>query len=875
MNFFRWKQHKDEDLNTEIQTHLDEAIRERMERGESAEQARLNAQREFGNVGLVKEVTREMWGWTARERWWQDLRFGVRMLRKNPSFTLIAVLTLALGIGASTAIFSAVKPVLFDSLPYPHAGRLTMIWEGQRDGGRNEGTFGLYRALVERSRSFESLAVLRSWQPTLTGAAEPERLDGQRVSASYFRTLGVTPALGRDFLETDDLPNAPNIAIISDGLWRRRFNSDRALIGQQIKINDNSYTVIGVMPSGFENVLTPTAAIWAPLQYDPALPPQGREWGHHLRTLGRLRPAATAEQASHELNQILRDLVTVYPKALADGGIPAKLIVNALQDDITSGVKPALFAILGAVLLLLGIAWVNVTNLLLARGAQRRGEFALRAALGAGHARMLRQLLTESLLLSLLGGALGMLAAQFGVSALIMLSPPGLPRVGAIRLDATAFGFGLSVTTLIGLVVGLIPALQSARSNLHLGLQQSSARAAGGQQRTRHALVVAEVALALVLLVGAGLLMRSMQQLFAISPGFEPTQLLTMQVQVSAQRFSKEATDQFFTASLAAVRQIPGVIAAAFTNQLPMSEDRDEWGVRFDQGADGQPEQRNSSSFRYAVSPGYFETMGIALRRGRLLDERDAANAPSVAVISESLARRKFGQQDPLGRRLRIGGRPDAPWYTVVGVVGDVKQVSLIASQSDAAYVTTTQWYFADNVQSLVVRTHGNTATLAPALRQAIWAVDKDQPISRVATMESLLAATTAERRFALLLLQAFGLAALALAAIGLYGVVSGSVTERTREIGVRLALGAQRRDVLLLILRQGITLTFSGVVLGLLAAWGVTRLLNKLLYSVSATDPLTFGVVALLLTVVAWLACLLPARRATKVDPLIALRHE
>jgi putative ABC transport system permease protein len=739
---FHWLRRKNEELDAEIRSHLDEAIRDRLARGEAPEEARANALREFGNVGLVKEVTREMWGWASLERLGQDLRFGLRMLRKNPGFTWIAVVTLALGIGTSTAIFSVVKPVLFDSLPYPQANRLVMIWEGQKDGGRNDGTFGLYRALVERSRSFASLAVMRSWQPTLTGATEPERLDGQRVSASYFRTLGVAPVLGRDFLETDDLPNTPNVAIISDGLWRRRFNGDRALVGQQIKINDNSYTVIGVMPGGFENVLTPTAAIWAPLQYDPALPAQGREWGHHLRTLGRLQPAATAEQARQELNQILRDLVTVYPKALADGGIPAKLIVNMLQDDITSGVKPALLAILGAVLLLLGIACVNVTNLLLARGAQRHGEFALRAALGAGRTQILRQMLTESLLLSLLGGALGMLAAQFGVSALVMLSPIDLPRVGAIRLNAAALTFGLSVTTLIGLAVGLIPALQSARSNLQGGLQQRSGRTAGGQQRTRHALVVAEVALALVLLVSAGLLMRSLQQLFAISPGFEPAQLLTMQVQVSAQRFNKEATEQFFAASLTAVRQLPGVVAAAFTNQLPMSEDRDEWGVRFDQGADGQPEQRNSSSFRYGVSPGYFETMGIPLRRGRLLDERDAASAPPVAVISESLARRKFGQQDPLGRRLRIGGRPDAPWYTVVGVVGDVKQASLIASQSDAVYVTTTQWYFADNLQSLVVRTRGNTATLAPALRHAIWAVDKDQPISRVATMESLLAAT-------------------------------------------------------------------------------------------------------------------------------------
>ncbi|MGH9833455.1 MAG: ABC transporter permease, partial [Blastocatellia bacterium] len=377
-------------------------------------------------LDLLRRSTSAFWDalWLQPKRledeMFQDLRFGVRMLAKQPGFTLVAVLTLALGIGASTAIFSAVKPVLFDSLPYPQADHLAMIWEGRKDGGRNEGTFGVYRAFVERSRSFESLAVMRSWQPTLTGATEPERLDGQRVSAGYFRTLRIAPVLGRDFLETDDQLNAPKVAIISDGLWRRRFNSDPAMVGQQIRVNDSSYTVIGVMPSTFENVLMPQAAIWTTLQYDPALPPQGREWGHHLRTLGRLRPEANAEQAGRELDQILHDLRAIHPQGMASYGAATRFWIYSLQDDITSGVKPALLAILGAVLLLLGIACVNVTNLLLARGAQRRGEFALRAALGAGRTRMMRQLLTESLLLSVLGGALGMFVAQVGVRALVM-----------------------------------------------------------------------------------------------------------------------------------------------------------------------------------------------------------------------------------------------------------------------------------------------------------------------------------------------------------------------------------------------------------------------------------------------------------------------
>ncbi|HKQ77974.1 MAG TPA: ABC transporter permease [Blastocatellia bacterium] len=803
----------------------------------------------------------------------QDLRYGVRMLKKAPNFTLTAVFTLALGIGASTAIFSAVNPILFESLPYPHADRMVMIWEARKDGGRIESTFGAYRAFVERGRSFDALAVMKSWSPTMTGPTEPERLDGQRVSASYFRTLGVSPAIGRDFLESDDQLNGPNVAVLSDSLWRRRFGADSAIIGRQVRLDDNIYTVIGVMPSAFENVLAPSAALWSPLQYDQSLPPQSREWGHHLRMLGRLRPGAGADQAGREVDQILRDLMAIYPTVLADYGVPDKFIVNSLQDDITGAVRPALLAVLGAVMLLLIIACVNVANLLLARGAQRRGEFALRVALGAGRLRIIRQLLTESLLLAFLGGVLGMVVAEYGVRALAPLSPPGLPRLGAIRVDGTVLAFGIGITALIGLVIGLIPALHTSRRDLRAELQQSSRSAAGASQLTRRALVVAEVALALVLLVGAGLMLRSLQRLFAISPGFDASSLLTMQVQISGRQFNDDAMRRFFTEAQESVRQIPGVTAAAFTSQLPLSGDLDEYGVRFEPGPDGKPE-RGYSSFRYAVSPGYLEAMAIPLRRGRMLDARDVAGAQPAVVISESLAKRKFPDQDPIGKRAHVG-RQDIPWYTVVGVVGDVKQASLAAPQSNAAYITAAQWYFADNPMSLVVRARGDAAALTPAIRKAIWSVDKDQPIVRVATMDELLAATAAERSFALILFETFGLVALALAAIGVYGVLSGAVTERTREIGVRLALGAQRRDVLGLILRQGLKLTLCGVGVGLLAAWAVTRLLTKLLYNVSPTDPLTFGGVALLLTVVASLACYLPARRATKVDPLVALRQD
>src|SRR5687767_9715749 len=457
----------------------------------------------------------------------QDIRYGIRMLLKKPGFTSIAVVTLALGIGASTAIFSAVNPILFEPLPYPNASRLMMIWETRSDGGQSPGNaFGTYRALVEQNRSFDEVAAMKLWQPTMTSAAEPERLEGQRVSASYFHVLGVAPTLGRDFQPSDDQLNGARVAILSAGLWRRRFNSDSNILGRQVRLDDDSYTVIGVMPNAFENVLAPSAELWAPLQYDMT---QGRAWGHHLRTVGRLHAGVSTEQATQELNAVgqavLREL---QPETYSDD---VQFVAASLQEDVTRGVRPALLAVLGAVILVLVIACVNVTNLLLARGARRGGEFALRAALGAGRARLIRQLLTESVVLSAFGGLLGMAVALIGVRALIALRPPGLPRVSAIGVDATAFAFGLAVTTLIGLALGIVPALQAARSDPNRDLQSGSRRMAGGNRRTRSALVVAEVAIALVLLVGSGLLLRSLERLFAVPVGFESSDLLTMQVQ--------------------------------------------------------------------------------------------------------------------------------------------------------------------------------------------------------------------------------------------------------------------------------------------------------------------------------------------------------
>jgi len=824
---------------------------------------------------LMRRSASAFWDalWIQRQRWedemFQDLRYGSRMLLKRPGFTLAVVFTLSLGIGASTAIFSAVNPILFESLPYPDASQLVMMWDYGPDGARQELTFGTYREIVQRSRSFESLTVLRSWQPTVTGQADPERLEGQAVSASYFQVLRVGPTLGRSFDSSDDRPNGSKVAILSDKLWRRRFGADPAILGRAISLDGVNYTVLGVMPNSFENVLAPSTDVWTLLQYDPSLPSfDSREWGHHLRMIGRVRPGIGRNEVSREIDTIARAQTPEFARptwaALNNG-----LIVNSLQQEITRDIKPAVLAIFSAVLLVLVIACVNVTNLLLVRAAQRRGEFAIRNALGAGRLRMVRQLITESLLLTFLGGALGMLMAEFGVRTLIALSPPGLPRASAIRVDAAAFAFAIIVTTLIGVVVGLIPALHAYRADVVGNLQSNSRTNIGGQQLTRQTLVVAEVALALVLLVSAGLLMVSLQRLFAIPAGFNASNLLTLRVQTS-KRFDIETSQRFFTQSLNAVRQVPGVTAAELTSQLPLSGDEDQYGVHFE----SDDPKVGSSAFRYAVSPGYFEMMDIPLRRGRRLDVHDVAAAPLAVVISESLAKHRFGDQDPIGQRVKLGPL-DGPWHTIVGVVGDVKQSSLAASDLDAFYTTPEQWRFRDNTVSVVIRGVGNTAKLAPAIRKAIWSVDKDQPIVQVAMMDDLLAASEADRRFALILFETFGLVALVLAAAGIYGVVSSTVTERTREIGVRLALGAERRNVLNLILRQGLKLTLGGIGVGLLMSWAVTRLLTNLLYGVSAKDPSIFGGVAFVLIVVALLACYWPARRATKIDPLIALRHE
>jgi putative ABC transport system permease protein len=800
-----------------------------------------------------------------------DVRHAIRRLRRAPGFTALCALTLAVGIGSSTAIFSAVNPILFEPIPYPHPERVVAIWDYGVDGSHLDVTFGTYRELAARSRTLAASAVMRSWQPTVTGSDQPERLNGQRVSAGYFDVLAVLPALGRNFTATDDLPNGAKVAILSDQFWQRRFDRDRTILGRDITLDDDHFTVIGVMPAQFENVLSPSAEIWTTLQYNPSVPVDGREWGHHLRMIARVRSDASVAQCVSEVDTIARTSLPEFARA-PWAALGRGLIVNPLKEEVVAAVKPALLAVLGAVILMLIIASVNVTNLMLARGAQRTGEFAVRAALGAGRMRMIGHLLAESLLVTAVGGGLGMMVAELGVRIFVALAPSALPRTDAIQVDNFALLFGVAITMLVGIAVGVIPAFRASAAKPQSSLQFGSTRVAGDHQTIRRVLVVAEVALAIVLLVGAGLLMRSMQRLFSISPGFESSNLLTMQIQTSGRRFDKPASDRFFARALDAVRRVPGVSGAALTSQLPLSGDVSEYGVVFE-----NPDlnaQGGLPVFRYSISPGYIEVIGVPLRRGRLLEPPDNATGSPVALVSESLAK-KVAFADPLGSRIRIGSAAGVPWYTIVGIVGDVKQTSLSAERTDAVYVTPEQWSFADNPMSLVIRSRDRSSTLVPEVRNAIWSVDKDQPITRVATMDALVADTAAERRFALILFQTFSVVALLLSAIGIYGVLAASVAERTREIGVRSALGATRGSILALILRQGLSLTLVGASIGVAGGLLGSRALVTLLFNASRFDPVTYAGVVALLILIAMVACWLPAWRAARVDPSAALRAE
>ena len=814
---------------------------------------------------------------------WQDVKYGWRALRAQPGFTLAAVVALALGIGATTAIFSVVNSVLWRSLPYPEAGRLVMVWD--RNPKIQVGfddlpvTGGWFARFSQEARSFEAVAAMTGASYNLSGAETPDRLSGARVSADFFRVMGVGPVIGRAFTAEEDEPGREHVAVISHALWQSRFGGDPGIIGKTLLLDGRGYTVIGVMPAGFEFPragelpsffeLAPRAQLWTPIALTRD---QRHNFGsHYFAALGRLGADVGVAQAQAEVDAVNRRLAEENPDREGWGGA-----VLPLQEQIVGAARAALMVMVGAVGLVLLISCANVANLLLARALGREREIAIRAALGAGRGRLVRQLLTESLLLALAGGAAGVLLALWGVDLLPSLGPGDLPRLEEIRVDGRVLGFTLAVSLLTGALFGLAPALQLSRPDLGEVLKEGGRGAGDGprRRRLRGLLVVTEIAVSLVLLVGAGLLVRSFARLTRVSPGFDPEQVVTMKLTRPGPRFGGARPDaEFFRQAVERVAALPGVESAAVASHLPLagSEEIDDFTVEGMPPA--RPSDRPKADVR-VISPDYFRAMGMALRAGRAFDERDDEQARGVTIVSEGLARRFFPGQEPLGKRLNRGDvSREADWLTIVGVVAEVRHSALGAEPRPQLYVPNRQLPWAS--MSLVVRAAGDPLSAVPAIRRAVWEVNPNQPVTEVKLMRDYLTASVAPRRFQMLLLSVFAGVALALAAVGIYGVISYSVSRRTREIGVRLALGATPVDIVRLVLRQGAVLMLAGLALGMAAGAAATRLLSSLLYGVSATDPLTFAGVTLLLAVVALAACYLPARRATKIDPLAALRQE
>jgi putative ABC transport system permease protein len=799
-----------------------------------------------------------------------DLRFGLRQIATRPGFTALAVLTLALGIGASTAIFSVVNPILFESLPYPDPDRVVQVGERGSDGSPSRTGYATFVDVRSMSTSFAALAVNSSWQPTLQEKGEPERLNGQRVTRDFFAVFGVPPALGRDFTAEEHVRGQHRVTILSHGLWQRRFGGDPSVIGRAVTFDGIQYVVVGVMARTFENLISPSAQLWAPLAYEASLPWACRTC-RHLAANGRLKPGIPPEAARRELDVISGRLMAEYPTQYATAG----MVVAPLQEVLTRSVKPALLAVLGAVGFVLLIACANVSSLLLGRALQRETEFAIRGALGARPGRVVRQLLTESVMLGLAGGAAGVAIAWLGIEGLKSIAPASLPRLDAIGIDGSVLGFAVLVSLLTGLLFGVVPAFATARPDLFAALRPGG-RHTGSRSRkhARAVLVGGEVALAVMLLVGAGLLLRSLEKLLAVNPGFDPKHLLTMTVQTTGPRYSEdEPVWAFWDRTLDAVRGVPGVERAAWTSMLPLGGNFDRYGVQIEGKLLSNPEDAASAD-RYSVTPDYVQTMGIPVKRGRPFTAQDTKGSPHVVLINETFARIGWGGEDPIGKKVQFGGR-DRPWRTVVGIVGDVHHTGLDQERAPQLYIPESQGHFADGGMDLAVRTRGDPAALAAAVQAAIRSVDPTQPILNVSTMEQVISGTAQQRRFTFILFQVFAAVALLLAAAGIYGVLAGNVTERTREIGIRSALGASRSELLGLVLRQGLTLAVAGVVVGSAASLLLARFLERLLYGVRPQDPVTFAAVVIVLLAVAVGASWGPAWRATRVSPLEAIRGE
>jgi predicted permease len=861
----------EQELEDEMRFHLEMEAKKHEERGLSPEAARALAEREFGRVERYKDEVRDVRGITWMDDVSRDVRFALRTLRKSPAFALIAVLCLALGIGANAAIFSVVDAVLLSPLPYSEPARLARLFETMpaRDGMRGSVSWANYLEWSEQMKGFSGLAAYTIQSKNLSGAEGAERLEAVASTANLFDVLGVQPRLGRGFLPEEGARGAAPVVVLREGLWQRRFAANPSIVGQTLTLDGQPYTVIGVMP---EKVRFPAASqvdIFIPLAR-PADVNEQRGY-HFLSVVGRLSEGVTLEAASSELRQVARRLEEAYPQHQTG----RSALAVPLAESVVGRVRPALLMLLGAVGLVLLIACANVANLLLARAASRRQEVAIRLALGASRARIIRQMLVEGLLLSLGGALLGLLLAVWGLSALETLVQSALPLVGGIPLHGRVFAFLLLVATGSAVLFGLVPALQATRGDLRSGLTGAGMRApgSGSHQRFRSGLVVAEIALSLILLVGAGLLMRDFVTLLNTEPGLDASNVLTAHLPVPAGKYAGDQLGpRLLEQVLERTRNLPGVKSAGFINVLPIQRA----GLNGSYTVDGEPPpaqgQEPMAEWRF-TSPEFFRSLGIPLLAGRDFTDQDGREKELVIIINQALARRHFPGQSAVGRRISLNNET----ATIVGVVGDVRQAGLDREPLAEIHLPYNHFRFGEWIDdvTLVVKTHVSPTSMTAVLRETVRSVDADQPLYQVLTMEEVIGGSVAARRLNLMLLGTFALIALVLATAGLYGVISYLVAQRTREIGIRVALGARTRDVVWLVMRQGGRLTAVGIAVGIAGALGLSRVMESLLYGVSPRDPLTLGALAAFLGGVALMATWLPARRAARVDPVIAIKSE
>jgi putative ABC transport system permease protein len=871
---FLRKGHIESEMDEELRFYIHMRTQENIRGGMTPDQARRDAERRFGNFEHIKDLCRDVRGGGMLDTLWQDVRFGVRMLAKNPGFAAVAVLTLGLGIGVNTAIFSVVNAVLVRPLPFENPDQLVMIWQTNPQKGISQDLVSPpnLHDWQQQSHTFGQIAAFNPRGFSLTGTGEPEHLPGTFVSVELFPMLGANPLLGRNFLPDEGRPGGNRAVIISFALWQRRFGGDPDLVGKSLTLNGAIYTVVGIMPAKFQFPIQgqfpiPVSEVWAPLAIDPA---QVNRGSRELFTIGRLRPGVSIEEAQAEMATIAQRLAEQYPDSNRGMGVH----IVGYHQQLTGNLRAALFILLGAVVFVLLIACANVANLLLARAATRQRELAIRTALGAGRSRLMRQLLTESVLLSLLGGALGLALALWNFNAIVAALPPHMPRAAEIQIDWQVLVFTFAVAAMTGVIFGLVPALQASSLNLNEALKESGGKGTGGfvRHRVRSLLVVTEVALALVLLVGAGLLIRSFHRLQQVNAGFNPENVLSVPFVLPQSRYPEgSARAAIVNHIMEKTKALPGVQAVGGVTTLPLSGEYSSASFIVE-GQTVSPEGRNVANMR-AATPDYFRVMGIPIIKGRGFTEQDHSDAPAVVIINESFARLYFQDEEPIGKRVISPASSDGIPMTIVGVVGDVRNDGPEDEPRPEFYYS----YFQNPIRFTVmaIRTSAEPSGLIPAVRREIWSEDKDLPLANISTLEQLLGKTTAQRRFNLLLLGLFSGLALVLAVVGIYGVVSYAVTQRTHEIGIRLALGAQQGDVRKLVIKQGMIPVVAGIAIGLSGAFALTRLMKSLLFGVSATDPLTFVGLSLLLIVVALVACWIPARRATKVDPLMALRYE